>query len=713
MLACSSLRKLIVFATMSMALPSFASDTSANSSSKIPEECIQAISDGRNEMAQLIASGTDFSTPATFGPILDEKLSAFDEDDLCRFYFSSGMFEMLTTAQQNIEAEYQLETMYKNEIGKNEKIDADLDRWYESRLRRLGRSDFASIQANRDSEAGRALVSKLVSTLKGQADRENKVVPFGRFAFVGRQAAMFTLYDFDRETDDSLSLDENGDPKLVSGSLQDAREKLLRHAVKIAQDFMEWRPALYFGEDSHMYGALWRSLGLDDSRSPREIKELSYFDQIRMIEIGLDRLKANSTPLLRLRSAMVKKSRAVLEIELQALRQTEIGIWAAPFVPVGMYVGGAMLAQTHWFAALPATTTSGTFVGGSLGSAANVSAGATAAVMLTTATAGAIAGVTEADQADGPFKFARVLDHMVHSVISSMPQAGLFPVQVGVTAYGAKQVFIGSRWMMSRGAHYYSAASKLGVSGTLGEIGRFSWQLPSMTLQLPQKFASHVIAAWWQQPKLMAVHYGADIVLTLIYEVGYRQFFLDGTSKFVYEDKDGVQHFNKQSLYSISSTLLLSPISKPITLIPSFAGRWLAYRGMTLFTSVVSHLIISGSVDEKRLAFDTLYFGTAGTAFGEVDRMFKMSDFVDDQPPHRQFALLILFKALLINPVERPLRIFLQDYAVGGNLSGLDSLRAEVAKYVGIDLNGFSDEELEMALTQAHQDVRAENNRRP
>jgi len=683
------------------------SPTFASSSDTMPPECKDEHSNGQTAMSKLIADGADFSAIEQYGPILDDMLAQYAEDDVCRFYFSMGMFNMLTTTQKLVEAEYLLESMYAKQIGSVAAGQTSVDNWYESRLRKIGVTDVAAVRASRYLNEGKEYLATLVASLNAQADREEKVVPFGRFAFVGGQAAIFTLYDFATDQHGELVMDDHGQPRVIAGSIQMARERLLNLAVRIAQEFMEWRPALYFGEDSHWYGSFWRSLGFDKEPSPRELKEQSYFDQIRMIEAGLERLRADKTPTLRLRAAMIKKSRAIVESELNALKNTEIGLWAAPFVPVGMYVGGAMLAQSGWFAALPAGTTSGTFVGGSLASAANISAAATAGIMLTSATAGANAGVNEASHADAPFRFARILDQIVHSTIANMPQAGLFPVQVGVTVYGAKQLLIGSKWLMAQGAQYYAAASQAGVSGTLANVGRFAWNLPSMTLQLPQKFASHVIAAWWQQPKVMAVHYGADIVLTLVYEVGYRQFFLDGSSKFYYQDKDGKTHFNNQSLYSISSTLILSPISKPITLIPSFGGRWLAYRGMTLFTSVISHLIISGSVDETRLVFDSIYFGTAGTAFGEIDRMFKMSDFVKDQPAHRQFALLILFKALLINPVERPLRIFLQDHAVGGNLSGLETVREEIAKYMGVDLDGFSDEELEKALAQAQLDVRA------
>lgn len=705
---------MIAFTIASLAffpLTSFADSTPARtivSRTEIPVECQADYQVGLHAIHELIERPAGLRDPAEYGPQLDAQAGERSDSELCRFFWSMGALDGMQVYQQQIIWEWFLELNEFPGHAEDPRAKALWRDFYQDRFAHAGidPTPVMEVAANWNSLAER--LDEFTNQQKRLADTEQRAVPWGRFVFLGKDLPVHSLYRYQFTAGGAgqveLVFDDHNNPVLKVGSWQDAAIDHYNRAYQIADGYMHWEPGLFYGQDSFFHGAFWRAIGWDKSPSLREQMEESAFRGMTQIRSSLRRMRLSERVVLSLEGAMVKKQRAVLENEIAAYNRTERALWAAPLIPLGMYGGGILLAHSGWFTAIPASTASFSYVGGSVSSTFAVAQNVAAATSLLAISGysglGAYAAVKDWYESDdkSPYKISRAFDRIVHAGVNSFPLAAIAPVQVGAAVLGGKQLWMGGRWLLAQGVELGQVAAQAGVRGSLHQLGRLAWKLPGQTIRLPGKFVKQVIMAWWRQPKLLAIHYATDIAITGVFDVGYRQVFLDGEDKFIYVGSDGKRHVNQQAVYSIIGTVVVSPLAKPIILIESFAGRWMAFRSLSLVSGVAMQLAVSGSVDTRRLTFDQAYASTISTGLGELDRAIKLSSLVQSQPAHRQFALLLLIKALVMKPIENPIKIYLQDRYIRGEIRPVDEFRRMVLDSLKFDLEGFSDDEIEAAL---------------
>jgi hypothetical protein len=185
--------------------------------------------------------------------------------------------------------------------------------------------------------------------------------------------------------------------------------------------------------------------------------------------------------------------------------------------------------------------------------------------------------------------------------------------------------------------------------------------------------------------------------MTLIFDCGYRQVNLEGKDVCVWKDEKG-SHFNSQFLYSLNSTVIVGGISKPVTLIPSFGLRWVTYRGVTLLSGVLSQLIVSGAIDSRRLTFDQVYGAGPSSVKGELERYVRMSDWVQSRSVAEQTALIIALRALVLSPIESPIKIYFLDRFIKGKLKPVQDLKNLIKEVAYLSIDDFDDSQVEQAL---------------
>src|SRR5690606_4542234 len=121
-----------------------------------------------------------------------------------------------------------------------------------------------------------------------------------------------TLYDYELDGNGTLLRDGRAEVRLSPGSLSRAASSLWEHARKAAEEYLNYQPSAYFGEDSYMYGSFWRALGLDDGPSIREIKESGYLKRLRMYLGYAERLRVRTEPFRKLYELALQKQRQQL-----------------------------------------------------------------------------------------------------------------------------------------------------------------------------------------------------------------------------------------------------------------------------------------------------------------------------------------------------------------------------------------------------------------
>lgn len=685
------------------------------SATEIPDDCRQNYEDGLRSIHTLIERPEGLQDPSEYGPLLDGMSRESADSPLCNFFWSMGSLDGAHVFQQQIIWEWYLELHDLPRRVADPRAKALWSDYFSTRFAHAGIAPEPVMAVLENADQFEHHLNQFIDAQKAIADSEGRAVPWGRFVFLGKDLPVHSLYQFQFDelgADIRLLRDEQSNLVLASGSWQNAAVSHYNRAYQIADAYLHWEPGLFFGKDSFFNGAFWRGIGWDKSPSIREEMEDAAFRGMVQIRNSLRRMRLSADPVLALEGAMVKKQRAVLESELAAYNRTERALWAAPLIPLGIYGGGVLLAHSGLFTALPTATASFSYVGvgstltSTFAVAQNMAAATSLLAITGYAGLGTYAALSDWYQSDEntPYNFSRALDRIVHAGVNSFPLAAIAPVQFGAAVLGGKQLWMGGRWLLSQGVKLGGAATQAGVRGSLQQLGQLAWKLPGQVVRLPGQFVQQVLMAWWRQPKLLAIHYATDLAISGVFDIGYRQVFLDGEDKFIYVGKDGKRHINRQALYSVAGTVIVSPLAKPIIMIKSFSGRWLAFRSLNITTSVLMQLAISGAIDTRRLTFDQAYASTISTGLGEIDRAIKLAPLVQNLPAHKQFALLLIIKALVMKPIENPIKIYLQDRYVRGEIQPLQAFRELVRDSLQFDLDGFSDDEIEQALQAAGRD---------
>ena len=357
------------------------------------------------------------------------------------------------------------------------------------------------------------------------------------------------------------------------------------------------------------------------------------------------------------------------------------------------------MVATGWLTAVQSGS-SFLYLGGSLAYAANVSA------LVSLSTIGVFSSVGayqvyknySSENVQGrPFQWSSAFDIMAMATIESFPMAAIAPVVVGGSMLAGKTAFLSGRSLLLRSISVSQNMYKAGFSGTMRQVGAYSLKLPAKIVHLPKFVFQKWLTAWYKNPKLLLTHYGVDVAFTVFFDCGYRQLKLEGESKCYYKNESG-NHINKHFLYSLGGSVIVGPLSKPLALIKGFGLRWATYRAFDTFSASLIQLAVSGHIDRDRLMFDAMYGATIGTGFGEINRSVRLSQFMTSKSVGSQAALLILFKAVVMQPVTTPLYVGLQDRYLKGELMVGSEVKKLMNEWAMIDISDFSDKEIESAL---------------
>lgn len=665
----------------------------------IPLQCESDYSQGSEYLAKLVSEGFDLGQREQVIAKFDGALQTYSEENPCRFYFSVGMFDAQSLLQQISSLEYFLELEKIAQDNKTHTLNA-IKLLYHSRFQKLGLTAENISKLETDPELRSSAVAKLTQQLNEAANLKNEAMFLGRFVFVGNSMPVLTLFDYDFDSAGNFVKDNNGQEQVIEGSYARLAKTNFQFAVSLAKEYLEWRPSLFFGEDSFWYGS-WRNyFGSTYEKSLREVKNDGYFNLFSKHISFARKLRVDTREYLKIYQLMLKKDRAVLERELGTYEKMHKYRWAPVLIPVGMYVGSALLVKSSFFLALPANTSSFSLVGGSLALASNASAAVSLLTLSAYAGAGARAAYMDYEmrKAQGlPFKTTDTLDYIVGATYQAFPLAAITPVIVGGSVYSAHEAFITAKSLLTQTMTLGKSIQTLGLEGSLQSAKSYLLQLPGKLVTLPQFVAQKWLESWYKNPKILLSNYGADIIMTLVFDCGYRQVNLDGHDVCVWKDENGT-HVNSQFLYSLSSTVIVGGLSKPVTLIPSFGLRWMTYRGVTLLSGVISQLIVSGHLDTKRLIFDQVYGAGPSSAKGELERYIRMSDWVQSRSISEQTLLLLALRALVLSPIESPIKIYFMDRFVKGQLKPIEELKQMMKEIAYLNIDDFDDAVIERAI---------------
>jgi hypothetical protein len=688
----------ISFFMLFMALPALAA-TTLSSKLEIPKACEQDYKTGNTFLQTELSNGLDLSDRGLFAAKMEEQMATISDDE-CRFFWSMGVYDAQMAFQQMIAAEYMLELADIEEQDPAYSYASAVKEIYEERFKRAGISTkkFEAIEA--DLSLRREAVNNLTKSLNKSANTVGKAIPLGRFVFTGLGSG-YTLYDYEKQLGQGIIRDDKGQPKLGQGSYQRIAAKNYHMAQNVVREYLDWQPSIFFGEDSFWRGAWNRYFESKPERTLREVKQDGYERRIRSLKEFARAMKLDTSPYTNLQILMNKQERQILARDISIYNSMAKNWYTPLLVPVGMYVGGALLVKSGYFVAT--TASAGTYAGASLAAGANVSAAISLGVISSYAGIGAYQGYKHASKSPAGFTMAHAFDYIIGASINSFTLAAIAPVAIGATILGGQQIFSGVKTVLSSAVRLGSFVRVAGPGGTARTVGSMLVKLPGQLLRLPKNVFQAWLSAWYKDPKFLLTNYGVDIFLTVAFDCGYRQYSLEGKNRCTWIDEEG-RHLNEQFLYSLGGTVVMGAISQPLIFVKTFGARWMGYRGLGLFSSVVTQLLISGHIDQRRLAFDQVYGSTLATGFGEWERTIKLSDFVRTQPVYKQAVLLLALRVLIMNPIKNPVRIFIQDSYVVDKKSVSSMLRVLFEDHIQIDLSGFSDNDIDDAYAELLED---------
>jgi hypothetical protein len=615
-------------------------------------------------------------SPLKFSHFLDQKVKAHSN---CEVAFSLGAYQAKSLLSQNILMEWMLEI---------DRLNYDLTQIEDSGIKKHYQMRFDAAFMNGDEMQAtlndlplvKKSVTNFLNFLKQKSIETRKPIPFGRFIYTAYKGLM-TLYNYNKNKMGQIQYDEKNNPLLVEGNYIKLSKFVWGTTLKNAQEFIDWKPAIFFGADSFWYGSFWREEG---DQSLREVKEDGYFATFsQMYQIAKD-LQLDLSEFMRVRTIMWQKSMAYLDRDIQAYSRTQIGVLAAPFIPLAMVVGAAGLA-TVGVTTTAAGTASFTLASSSLVYGSNISAVLAFGGIAYGAGLGVYNLINQYRDAGLPLKIANIFDEVIGGAVAAFPLSAFLPAVVGGLASGGKVLFLSGQTLISGMMTGLQTVRGLGATGTLR-------LLPKLPFKIIQMWAQ----GWWKN-KFLFVNFGVDSGVTIIFEIVSRQYLMEGKSKFIIDTPDGSWKINENSLYTITNSLIVNAMAQPIIGIKSFIGRFLAYRALGLAAGPIASFAVSGHVDLKRLAFDTAYDSTFSSAFGEFERYVALSSFVQKLPKDRQFALLLVFK-MGMKFGKTPIRNMILDAYMHYEHPPIQMLKDLFVELTQISIQDFSDLEIKEAF---------------
>lgn len=648
--------------------------TTIYSKEAVPASCIDAYRSGVDTAMELLKKeGGKLEE-------LDTQLNKQSSEE-CRYFFSLGAFDSIQLAQQTVVLEYMLELKVMRDSPNFEQKSAAssaymnaLRRHFQERLHLLFADDVDLTTL--DDPRFRPAADDFAKKLSAIAREQQKIVNFGRFIVTQEPSLpVFTAFEFELNEQGRIEKKADGQVGVRQGTYFKALQSIGSQMEQTVQNYLKWKPGLFYGNDSAWTGVFWRTLGVDKSPSLREVKQDGFDQDMRTYMNAARLLQADMKPFEELYKIMLKRERELLEREAETYRRTTYGLYAAPLIPIGMAIGAAGLASVGFKALVGAS--SFTYAGASLASAANASALLSLTAIVGLSGYSGYQSIRAARQNGDAISTVEVFDSIVAGGVLSFPMAAALPAVVGQTAAGVKSLVLSVKSLIVSGGQLSVALKTM----TWGQIGR---ELP----QLPLRFGRWWVTAWWQK-KVMIVQSLSDSLLAVGMEIGTRQ-MMGGDSAFFLRGKDGKTYINSQAKVTLANSILIPTLGRPLMTIENFAGRYLAMRSFGMCMSMASQLAFNGKVDPRRIAFDEVWQATFGIAQSEATRSMFFSGWMDKRSPASQFMLNTLWKISIRTPYSA-LRNHLLDRYVKNRKEPLDDLVKMVREQTAVELRPGAD----------------------
>jgi hypothetical protein len=635
--------------------------------------CEESFSSGEKAFQEAVLKKI---SPLEFTIFLDQKLKAHTN---CEVAFSLGAYQAKSLLSQNILMEWMLE-LHQLKYNLEAINHSGLKKYYQERFNQA----FMNGDEMNNSLTDLAFVEKSVQNfltfLTEKSLQTKKPIPFGRFIFTVKKGLM-KLYDYSKDDSGKILFDGDNNPLLVEGNYIKFSKYIWSSVLKNAQEYIDWQPAIFFGTDSFWYGSFWREEG---EQSLREVKEDGYFATFTQFYNYAKEMQLDLTEFHRIRNIMWQKSNAYLDRDIQAYSRAKIGVLAAPLIPIAMVAGTAGLA-TVGITSVASGAATFTLVSSSLAYGSNISAMLALGGIAYGAGLGVYHLIEQYRDAGLPIRVANIFDEVIGGAVSSFPLSAFLPAAVGGLASGGRVLFLSGQTLLSGLSTGLQTVRGLGATGTLR-------LLPKLPIKIVQMWAQ----SWWKN-KFLFVNFGVDSSVTILFEVISRQYLMEGDSKFIINNPDGTWKFNENSRYTITNSLLINAMAQPIISMKSFIGRFLAYRALGLAAGPIASFTVSGHVDLKRLAFDTMYDSTFSSAFGEFERYVALSSFIQKMPKQRQFALLLVFK-MSMKFGKTPLRNLILDAYMHNDKTTGQTFKDLFLELTQMSIDDFSEVEIRKAL---------------
>ena len=607
----------------------------------------------------------------------------------CRYAFAMGAFDAQYAFLQKIILEFGLELHAARSFDSSEALTVVLLDEFHARLQQAGMEDQVSDEYLLGAEFRSIVIPKFIAAMKKLALREGAAVPFGRFLFVqAPYIDLLTLYEYQRHPESfAMQKDAAGSPLVGSGSYQRATRALGERTIRLVNEYVNWQPSTYFGEDSWWHGSFWRYFNPEEP-SVRQVKEEGFFKIMHMLVGEARQLNVKLAPYLKLQKLMLAKQKAYLKRDLNVYEKTQYALAAAPLIPVGMALGAAGLSYAG-LSSLPAGASSFSLAGAGFWSAANTSALVSASVLGAFTGVGAYQGIKNEVAHSGPFRFAQFLDTVLGTTIQSFPLAAIAPALAGGGGAAAKYLVVTVPALISNSFHLVKTARALGFSGSVKAV-------PGLTANALRWWAR----TWWQHRRVLGFNFLGNVITGFGFEVYSREFVLGGEHQLFPRDAAGnieftnLAGYNRQALITMGTGVVGGILFQPALQMKTIMARTVYSQFLAIASVSLATLAFEGQVNGKRVTFNLMYANMYARWRWEALRPVYLSKFVTAHGGARQTAITVLLNVML-GLLESPVRNYLLDEYMHHGITPLAIFRATALEHLKIDISDFSDAEIE------------------
>jgi hypothetical protein len=587
---------------------------------------------------------------------------------ICRAEFSMGFFEGQLNAAKLIVFEYLLDKEQTKVPVDQVAFERQLLDLFKSRWKVAELPDEYFDQILSDTDFLRLQLESLKSNLFDLSKKKRKAILFGRFVFAPNNQ-IYTHWNYKFNSEGSILRLENGALDQEPGSYQRTVELLEKHLRSNYEEYMNWKPSTWFGEDSLVYGAARRKV---DEPSIREIKENSYFEFHRLLSLRAKSLGLDLKPFYKIEMSMLEKQRAYLDYHIKVAERVVLLYRLAPAFPLALHLGAIGISYSFGLSAT---------------AAANISSGVALASF---AALNTYIAVKSSDLKRN--NVTEEMDYWLPIVTTTLPLSMMAPTVLGAGTSAVKYLWVEgiAFWQILK-----NSANWMRTTSSLDKL-QFIKQLPATSVRNWYQY-------WFKynEQGVRSINYSkvgyivAVNSAAVIAEIVDREFIRnDPKEKFFLEGGK----INPVSIYKLIPGAAWGIVYTPVMNVNNYFSRYLIYRTVDLLSNASVYMVVKKDADIKYFAFDILYGGTGSSYFGELSRAVTLSIMNSGYKNQTQFLLNFAFSIASVFPRTSIRNYFMSLYRYGVDEKTAEQLKVILAKEAHIQINEFSNEEINEAM---------------